>query len=50
MGDELKLLYDSDIEAWRIYLNDEDLGAHAPELGEAQALAIMLYKMNPPNF
>ena len=49
MGDELKLLYDSDIEAWRIYINDDDIRAHAPELGEAQDLAILLFKLHYTN-
>jgi len=50
MDDEIKLLYDSDIEAWRIYINDDDIRAHAPELGEAQDLAIMLFKLHYTNF
>lgn len=49
MGAELKLLYDSDIEAWRIYINDSYMGAHAPELGEAQDLAILLFKLHYTN-
>ena len=50
MDDEIKLLYDSDIDAWRIYINDDDIRAHAPELGEAQDLAIMLFKLHYTNF
>lgn len=49
MDDELVLRYDSDIEAWRIYINEDDIRAHAPELGEAQDLAIMLFKLHCAN-
>jgi hypothetical protein len=49
MDDDLTLRYDSDLEAWRIYINDNYNGAHAPELGEAQDLAIMLFKLHYTN-
>ena len=49
MNDEITLLYDSDIEAWRIYINEDDIRAHAPELGEAQDLAILLFKLHYTN-
>jgi hypothetical protein len=50
MDDDLVVQYVSNpTNAWRIYINDTYMGAHAPELGEAQDLAILLFKLHYTN-
>lgn len=50
MEDELIVRYVSNpTNAWRVYINDEYMEAHAPELGEAQDLAILLFNLHFKN-
>jgi hypothetical protein len=50
LDDELVVRYvPNPTDAFRIYINEIDMEAHAPELGEAQDLAILLFKLHYTN-